>query len=201
MQTEAFWGTEDRPSRWRSVCTDESDDVDLTIMKAVSISITRRSLALIACETLLITMAIGLGAWIRLGNDTSILLFARSLPKVLLIAGLCQLCLYYLDLYELRVISDRRELFIGIVQALSATSFLLAAIYFWLPQLIVGRGVFVISSFLVMMLVAGWRFAFQWLMRRAAPRERLLVVGTGPAAVGLARELFVRRQELGVEIV
>src|SRR4029450_8369117 len=33
------------------------------------------------------------------------------------------------------------------------------------------------------------------------PRARLPLVGTGPAALSLARELFSRRQELGVEIV
>ena len=37
--------------------------------------------------------------------------------------------------------------------------------------------------------------------RRVAPRERLLLVGTSPAPISLARELYERRQELGVEIV
>jgi sugar transferase (PEP-CTERM system associated) len=104
-------------------------------------------------------------------------------------------------LYELRVASDRRELFIGIVQALSVASFLLGAIYFWAPSAVIGRGVFMASSALVILFVSGWRLLFEWLSRRVAPRERLLLVGTGPAAVGLARELFQRRQELGVEIV
>jgi sugar transferase (PEP-CTERM system associated) len=87
------------------------------------------------------------------------------------------------------------------VQALSATSFLLAAVYFWSPQLVVGRGVFVVASALVLTLVAGWRLAFEWVTRYAKPRERLLVVGTSAAAVALARELFGRRNELGIEIV
>ena len=51
------------------------------------------------------------------------------------------------------------------------------------------------------MLVIGWRAAFEWLAARVALRERLLLVGTGPAAVTLARELFERRLELGVDIV
>jgi hypothetical protein len=34
-----------------------------------------------------------------------------------------------------------------------------------------------------------------------APRERLLLLGTGPAAVVLARELFERRHELGADNV
>ena len=39
------------------------------------------------------------------------------------------------------------------------------------------------------------------MISRLAPRERLLLVGTSPAAIVLARELFERRQELGVDIV
>jgi sugar transferase (PEP-CTERM system associated) len=171
-------------------------------MKALAINITRRSLALVVFETVLIILAVALGAYLRLGNGAWDLLFhEQGLEKALLIAFVCQVCLYYADLYELRVASDRRELFIGIVQALSATSFLLAAIYFWSPRFVIGRGVFMVSSTLVLLFVAGWRLVFEWLSRRVAPRERLLLVGTGPAAVSLSRELFQRRQELGVEIV
>jgi sugar transferase (PEP-CTERM system associated) len=171
-------------------------------MKALALSITRRSVTLVVLETVLIVTAVSLGAWIRLGDGVwNLLLNEGLLGKALLIALVCQICLYYADLYELRVASDRRELFIGIVQALSATSFLLAAIYYWSPSLIIGRGVFAASSVAVLLFVAGWRLAFEWVTRQVAPRERLLLVGTGTAAVGLARELFQRRQELGVEIV
>ncbi|MEO5509658.1 MAG: TIGR03013 family XrtA/PEP-CTERM system glycosyltransferase [Longimicrobiales bacterium] len=171
-------------------------------MKAVALSIGRRSVALIACETVLIVAAVCAGAAIRLGGGAWEMLFVQGdIWKAVLIAVVCQVSLYYVDLYELRVVSDRRELFVGVVQSLSATSFLLAAIYFWFPSLVIGHGVFVVSSALVLMVVAGWRLVFEWLTRRVAPRERLLLVGTGAAAISLARELFQRRQELGVEIV
>src|SRR5262245_43523140 len=67
--------------------------------------------------------------------------------------------------------------------------------------MVIGRGVFVIAAGLVLVLVVGWRLAFEWLSRRVGPRERLLLVGTNAAALTLARELFERRQQLGVEIV
>ena len=171
-------------------------------MKALTVSIPRRSVALIVFETLLIATAVALGAFLRLGSDARILLLEENgLQRILLIAFVCQTCLYYADLYDLRVVSDRRELFIRIIQALSVASFVLGAVYFWFPSLVIGRGVFMASSVLVVVLVAGWRVAFEWLTRQVAPRERLLLVGTGPAAISLARELFNRRQELGVEIV
>ena len=49
--------------------------------------------------------------------------------------------------------------------------------------------------------IPGWRVAFESVVRRAAPRERLLIVGTSPAAVSLATELTDRRYVLGLEIV
>jgi sugar transferase (PEP-CTERM system associated) len=49
--------------------------------------------------------------------------------------------------------------------------------------------------------VVGWRVAFEWLSVRLAPAERLLIAGTNSAAIDLARELYSRRQQLGVELV
>jgi hypothetical protein len=65
-----------------------------------------------------------------------------------------------------------------LVQALGATSFLLAATYFWFPALIIGRGVYLIATTLVILVVIGWRLAFEWFISKVAPRERILLVGT-----------------------
>jgi len=169
-------------------------------MRVLAVTIGRRPVVLAVCETVAITLAVWLGSWLVLGREATLVFSGATLPKALLITLVCQVSLYYADLYELRV-GDHRELFVGIVHALSATSFVLAAIYFWAPSLEIAPRVFVASVFFVMMSVAGCRFAFEWLMGHTGPRERLLVVGTGPGAVSLARELFDRRQELGVEIV
>src|SRR5262249_62354419 len=85
-----------------------------------------------------------------------------GLMRAVLVAIACQLCLYYADLYDLRSIIDRRDLFIRIVQALGGTSFLLAAAYFWVPSLIIGRGVFILAALFVITLVVGWRLLFEW---------------------------------------
>jgi sugar transferase (PEP-CTERM system associated) len=161
-----------------------------------------RGLVLVGMESALILGAIALAVQIRLGErlwDGAAI--SDALPKALLITLVCQVCLYYADLYELRKVADRRELFVRLLQALGAASFLLAAIYFWFPTTMIGRGVFLIAAILVIALVAGWRLAFEWLALQVGPSERLLLVGTSQAAVALARELFERRHELGAEIV
>jgi sugar transferase (PEP-CTERM system associated) len=161
-----------------------------------------RTLALITCESALIAGVVYLAAWARLGSDAWMAMTTvGGWPRVVPIMLTCLLCLYYADLYDLQVVADRRELFVRALQALGATSLILAAVYFWFPDLNIGRGVFLLSSWLVVGVIIGWRVVFMWIARRAQPRERLLIVGAGPAAVELARELRDERQDLGVEIV
>ena len=161
-----------------------------------------RLLALLIMESALIVGAVVLAAWLRLGaNAWLVLTVEKGFQKAVFIAVTCQLCLYFADLYNPRVIGDRRELFVRTVQALGATSFLLAASYYWLPGLVLGRGVFALSAVLIIGAVIGWRVLFEWFVTSVGPRERLLLVGTGGAAVSLARELHELHGQLGVEIV
>ncbi len=161
----------------------------------------RRAL-LIVFETALILSAVGVAAYVRIGSATwTLAVEDNGILKALLLAGVTQACLYYADLYDLRVVSDRRELFIRMLQALGAAAFVLAVIYFWFPEVILGRGVFLIAAILVVVLVGGWRLVFDWLGKQLTPRERLLLVGTNAASMTLARELHDRRAELGVVIV
>jgi len=160
--------------------------------------VTWRSFTLLTCEAMAILGSVYLAAYLRIGGDPA---WAEGiLAKALLIAGVTLLCLYFADLYDFRVLSDRRELFVRAVQSLGGTSLVLAAVYFWFPDLIVGRGVFIIAALFIISVLFGWRVLFEWTSRQVAPRERLLLVGTSDAAVNLARELY-QRMELGVEIV
>src|SRR6185295_12697008 len=127
-------------------------------------------------------------------------LTGEHLVKALIIALLCQVCLYYAELYDFRVLRDRRELVVRLLQALGSTSLILAGVYFWFPSLIIGRGVFVIATILVISGAVGWRLAFEWFTGRVGPRERLLLVGVSAATVNLAKEIEART-DLGVAIV
>jgi len=150
-----------------------------------------RLLRLVAFETLLIALAVAVAVYLRLsGGAWHEFVAEGGLAKTLLLAGITQACLYYADLYDLRVVSDRRELFIRLLQALGAASFILAGVYYWLPAIFIGRGVFTIAVVLIVLLVGGWRLLYDWIGRHMAPRERLLIVGTSAAAVSLARELY-----------
>jgi sugar transferase (PEP-CTERM system associated) len=157
-----------------------------------------RLLLLVTFELGLIILAVAAAAYVRLGEWAWIIVGTEhGLEKTLLLAVVTQGCLYFADLYDLRVVADKRELFVRLLQALGAASFILAAVYFWFPSTIIGRGVFMVAAIFIVTLIGGWRFVFDLM----APRERLLVVGTSQAALHLAREIFDRRGELGVSIV
>ncbi|BCS33214.1 glycosyl transferase [Luteitalea sp. TBR-22] len=171
-------------------------------MAALLQRITWRNAVLILFESVLLVAALAVATSVRLGVDALQGPHAvQTLLKIGLVVGVCQVCLYYGELYDLRVVADRRELFVRVLQSLGAASLVLAALYYWFPALVIGRGVFLLAAAAVVSLVAGWRFAFEWVAGRVGPRERLLVVGTGAAALTLAAELRGRRRELGVKII
>src|SRR4051812_3675887 len=132
------------------------------MLRVLAQRLSARSLTLILFEAALIVTAVAVAAYIRLGSiAVDVALYENGITKALLIAAVTQVCLYYTDLYDLRLLTERRELTTRIVQALSTASLILAVLYFWFPVLIIGRGVFLIAAFFVIVLVSGWRITFE----------------------------------------
>lgn len=172
------------------------------MIRVVTGGLNARQVALLLVEHLVIVLAMIVAALLRLGVPDDLLADSWQIMwRGSIVAAVLQLSLHYCDLYDLRRMKDRRELVRGLLRALGAASFILAVLYYWIPALVVGRGVFAVASILIVGLVGGWRIAFEWLSLHGSPKERLLIVGTSAAAVLLARELFERRSELGVELI
>ena len=160
-----------------------------------------RSSTLIVMESALILSAVGVGVYLQLGPRPGPVEMAGVLPKALVITIVCQLCLYWGDLYDNPHSGGNRvELLIRILQALGATCLVLAGIYTLFPALVIARGVLTPAAVLTATGVIAWRVTFVWLARQVGPRERLLMVGASTAGLALARELH-EREELGVQIV
>ena len=163
---------------------------------------TPRSVVLLTGETCLLLTAVIASTFMQLGPlAVPALSDGFGILRVVLIVGVCQMCLHYADLYDLPRIQNVREFLVRLLLAVGATSLILALLYVWFPRWTIGPGVFLIAGLLVISLVPSWRLTFAWLTTWVAPRARLLIVGTNPAAVELAREIDDRRHELGVEIV
>src|SRR5690242_9107623 len=97
----------------------------------------------------LLAFTIVAASWVRLGDPT---LFHDYLGqnyflwKMCTVLAVCFVCFYYNDLYDLHTVSKRWELIIRLMQALGAACIILALIYYFFPDLMLGRGIFTISA-------------------------------------------------------
>jgi sugar transferase (PEP-CTERM system associated) len=167
-------------------------------MNAILRGLTWRRTSLVVVDHTLIVAAVVVAMILRVGPHHHLVAW-DLVWRASLIAAVLQLCLHYCDLYDARAPRDRRELVIAVLQALGAGSIILALLYYFVPQLMLGRSVFLLAAGLIVLFVTVWRLIFSWLATRVGPGERLIIVGMGAAALELAQELSARRHQLGVE--
>jgi sugar transferase (PEP-CTERM system associated) len=170
-------------------------------MRSLVRGVTWRRASLGVVDFLLIVTGVLAAVAIRFDEPLSELFTWALLSRAALIALVLQFALHYSDFYSATAIRHHRDMVVGLLQALGAASLILALLFYWLPDLIIGRGIVLIASVLVVTLLVVWRLLFEWLSSRVGPAERLLIVGTSSAAVELAREVYDRRHSLGVELV
>jgi sugar transferase (PEP-CTERM system associated) len=160
-----------------------------------------RTLILLLCEATLVGTSFLLATLYILGMDSYIkLIYENGLLKIAGITLLTLLFSYYFDLYEPQRISQRWEAYFRLLLVLSALSFVLAGITFVFPDIDIGRNVLAVGIFLLAILLALWRRAYEWLIDLPIFRERVYVLGAGPRATSLVETLRSRR-DAGMEVV
>jgi sugar transferase (PEP-CTERM system associated) len=161
-----------------------------------------RTIFLGLSEACLVSFAFLVATFMRLGTDeASIMLsYEQGIVKigVVLIASL--VCMYYFDLYNSSILTNRREAVARIIQVLGTECILLALIYYVYPPLQLGRGIFLIGFALMAVLLFLWRRLFARLNVLPRFAQRTLILGDGPLAEPLLLE-FGSRPELGVNVV
>ena len=150
--------------------------------------VSTRSLTIFAGELLLIFGSVALAASLQNAN-----VVAESLWKIALVTVICQLCLYYNDFYDLTVVQSNRELIVRLLQAVGAASIILGALYFTLPALVIGDGIFVSALLVFLVGILGWRLLFNQLTGSLKLEERILIVGTGDTARKVTRQILAQR--------
>lgn len=157
---------------------------------------------LILADAAIIYGGVVLALYLRLGfTDPAFELNEKNgWMKIALASGVCVLILYFYDLYDYIVMTNRRELMLRLVQALGIAWALLAVLFYFVPQLLIGRGVSVISVPLVLVLLLGWRICIHSLTGHPDIGEKILVVGTGQTALDTAEAVWERR-DAGYRIV
>jgi sugar transferase (PEP-CTERM system associated) len=144
----------------------------------------------IAAESAIILLAFTAAVLVRFSGIEGLLQYPAFVPKALVCAAVVQLTLFYGGMYEYR--SRRRfEIFQLLGQCVAAAGVALAAIFFVVPVLEIGRGIF---GFFVLFTWSGlllFRLFLLW-MWSALPAfgDRVLILGTGLSAQQVAREML-----------
>jgi sugar transferase (PEP-CTERM system associated) len=154
-----------------------------------------RPLTLLTFEGTLIYLCGVVAIYIRFGAEASEVLGAqRGWLKTLLVTALILASFYLFDLYDFRMIRRRAVLLLRLSQALGIGGITLALIFYVWPQVMLGRGVFLLSLLLMMTFMAGWRWLARWMLGHPRFAERVLILGAEQDAVAIAREMLKRRE-------
>lgn len=132
--------------------------------------------------------------YLRLGVEDSHveLMLRQGFLKAALATVFCLAAFYLFDLYDFVVMHDRRELVLRLVQALGLAWVALALAFYAFPLLMLGRGISLIALPLALGLMVGWRISIHWLLGHPDFGEKILIVGSGPLAIEVAREMLER---------
>ena len=100
-----------------------------------------RSYVCYCVESLLISGTVMLPMVVQFSPANSVLMRVLSyLPRALLIAFVFQLCMYYVALYDLRVVLTNRQLFLKLLQSSAVATVVLMVLFYLLPQLVNATG-------------------------------------------------------------
>ncbi len=158
-----------------------------------------RLFVLLVTENVLILLAIWATLAFQLGTS-EIAAHPSLFLKALVVTAICQLCFYYADIYDLRTVASKVEVFFRLLQALGAAAILLAGLFLFFPEMRMGERVVEISILATVFTILLWRFLVEWLNRTYGGGERILLVGSAAAVQDLAREIK-NRPDLPIELL
>src|SRR6267143_3180180 len=161
-----------------------------------------RTVLLLLVEAMLLFGGLIVAVYVRLGaiDAEETLIQRHGFYKAALFTIFCLASFYLFDLYDFVVMHDRRELVLRLLQALGLAWVALALLFYALPQVMIGRGVSLISLPIALLLMVGWRMGIHWVLGHPELGERILIVGSGPFAVEVARETL-HRPDAGFRVV
>ena len=119
--------------------------------------------------------------------------------KALLISTTCQVCLYYNDLYDLKITDTIVEMGIRLLQALGVSAIFLAAVYFIFPSFIINRGIFLVSIGFIIVFVITWRLAYTQILNRGLFNQKIIILGSSETAKEIAKRIM-GKTDSGYEI-
>jgi sugar transferase (PEP-CTERM system associated) len=149
-------------------------------------------------EGIFIFLSVVIACMLLLGKENFHIEYLLVL-KALLITITCQVCLYYNDLYDLKITDTLIELGIRLLQALGASAIFLALVYFVFPGAIIREGVFIISIVFVIILLVAWRVGYTQILYRGLFNQKIILLGSSDIAKEISKNIM-EKTDSGYEI-
>jgi sugar transferase (PEP-CTERM system associated) len=165
-------------------------------MQVFNRHVSGKGLTVFSFETILISALMLVAARANGSLDSAL----AALWKIGLATAVFELCFYYNDLYDLTVVHSRAELLTRVMRAAGTGAIALGILSIVVPAVSVGHGIFVTSLWLLLIAIPLWRIAFDGLTRDRRLEQRVLIVGTGPIARLVARQINAQH-DFGYHIV
>lgn len=138
-----------------------------------------------------------IATWLVADNTISILsIFSR---KAALITMVCLICLYYNDLYNIKITHNLSELTIRLLQSLGVSSIILAGIYYVYPRTIVNPHAYMISIIIAILLIFIWRISYYLVLEHGLFNQKIALMGSSDLAGKIYNEVSDKR-DCGYEI-
>ena len=162
-------------------------------------------LLLLGVDSLVIASGLTLATFLRFythgyGPVTTYLWSFETFLRFFLVVCVCEISIYFYDLYDFRLITSLSEVLIRLLQAFGVACVGLAVCYFLSPDIGLGRGSAALAAPLIVGLTFGWRVVWLRHLQDLGNTEQMLILGTGPAGIRLTRDIL-SRPELRVHIV
>ena len=146
-----------------------------------------------------IFISVLLASLIIIGIDSFIIESSEIYLKAFLITFVCQMCLYYNDLYNLKISNSLPEMGIRLLQALGFATIILALIYFIFPGSLIAHGVYFVTIGIVLILIFLWRLCYSFVLDHGIFNQKIIVLGSSKLAKNILYEIK-DTQDCGYEV-
>ncbi len=155
----------------------------------------------LSVEAPLLFLAVCIGVWLRLGVPKGTVVPPSAFfSQGAAFTAVVLLALYANGLYDFAERQTSRGTFVAVLRAFTIAAVALWALYFLVPDLQLGRGVFALALAASATIVPLWRLGLDRLLSSDRFAERVLIVGASDKAIDIAREVLHRRH-LGYRVV
>ncbi len=131
---------------------------------------------------------------------TPVVSMGDVVARAVVITVACQSCMYLLDLYNLRLFQTLGEMLLSLAIAIGVVCIGIGLLSYAIPKFGVAGKMYYLSILLASLSLLIWRLLFELYITRIAPRENILIVGTGKVARQVGEEVN-KNKRLGFRLV